>query len=279
MPSSHAPNILVVDDNRANRKLTCELLKHLDSNADSAESGHEAIKMHDQSSFDLILMDIQMPGFNGFEATAAIRTKEQGKRTPIVALTAETIDDKKVQLLLGGMDDFLSKPVSENDLKTILERWVRSPLSSSAKDLVKPEPNSAQAKPEPAPQPSSAQAVDIKAVFNRSESLRLSKQLPDLAVDMLTFLIESINSTRQIIRQALENGDLETLLEETHKFHGGCCYCGVPALKHAVKELETQLNKPKADNIAELTHTVVDEMSKLQAWANEHDIEALFMDT
>src|SRR5690606_35961493 len=86
-------------------------------------------------------------------------------------------------------------------------------------------------------------AVRRNDFFDWSESLRLSKHKPDLATDMLKMLIASLPETRESLIGAFEKDDMKDLLEITHKLHGGCCYCGVPALRAASKSLEEKLHK------------------------------------
>lgn len=121
---SHA-KVLLVDDNPANLQLAAELLKDLHVHIVTAGSGPEAIEYFKKETFDIIYMDIQMPGMDGIETTKIIRQLENGyNRVPIVALTAHSITDHKKELLIAGMDDCLSKPISELQLSHSLQRWV-----------------------------------------------------------------------------------------------------------------------------------------------------------
>ncbi len=261
--------VLVVDDNPANRKLVCEFLKPLGTITSSAESGYEAIELLQTQSFDIILMDVQMPGMDGMETTKIIRGNEKGSRTPIVALTAHAVAEQKTKLLLSGMDDFLSKPVSDEDLALILSRWVNKQNgdTSNTEDIAQQEPSQQSEIPSTVP-----------TVFNWSESMKLAKDKPDLAADMLTMLIASLDPTEQGIRSALDAEDMESLFEINHKFHGGCCYCGVPKLREASKNLEVALYNHQVDNLEQLTTELLNEIEKLRHWSEEHDIEALFLD-
>lgn len=274
-PSTNS-HVLVVDDNPANCKLVCQLLKHLNIDSTSVSSGDQAIALCASNVYDLILMDLQMPGLSGTETTAEIRKLEQEIRTPIVALTAESVEEKKIELLLADMDDYLSKPIMDNDLKTLVARWIPIPTSTPV-NASKATVNLADAlQLATAPELTS---VNINTnVFNLSESLRLAKNLPDLAVDMLNYLLESLPETKQSLLDALGNNDVTTLKEVAHKLHGGCCYCGVPALRTAVKVLEGALNSSEKNCITDLTSSVIVEMDKLSDWASQHDIHALFSD-
>jgi CheY-like chemotaxis protein len=117
--------ILLVEDNLVNQKVAMGLLKGRGHEVVVAENGLDAVEVSRQQTFDLILMDIQMPKMDGFEATAAIRQIEEksGRHTPIVALTAHNLLADKERCLQAGMDDYLSKPINLDRLREILERW------------------------------------------------------------------------------------------------------------------------------------------------------------
>lgn len=264
--------ILVVDDHPANLKLVSEFLKGLGVDVRTTSSGSEAVKICEQEKFSLILMDVQMPGMDGYATTKLLRSQEVDTRTPIVALTAHAINEQKTQLLLAGMDDFLSKPVSEDDLKHIIERWVDTKLSATT----------SQEKPaEPLPSTNTAAPTtrqEKPPVFDWKESLSLAKNKPDLATDLLKILLGSLEETAQGLRTALAENNMQALLEITHKFHGGCCYCGVPAVRLASKTLEEALHRHDYSDVGRLADELLQQMDNLTSWSHTIDVEALFGD-
>lgn len=267
--------VLVVDDNPANLKLVMEFLKGLNVCSHPADDGMQALSLFESTSFDLILMDVQMPGMDGLETTRRIRALESSTRTPIVALTAHAVDEQKTRLLLAGMDDYLSKPVSEADLKMIIERWVTQVASSHEPELRAPRAVSDGFLPSPGPE----RELPGPSLFDWKESLQLARNNPDLATDMLTMLLESIEDTRSELIDAQAARDTGRLQEVIHKFHGGCCYCGVPALRNASREMEqTLLNDASYESNEDALQSVLREMKRLEEWAMEMDIEALFGD-
>jgi CheY-like chemotaxis protein len=116
---------LVAEDNVVNRRLATRLLEMRGHVVLTANDGHEAVGIHAREPLDLVLMDLQMPGMDGIEATRAIRRHERSTgaaRTPIVALTAcATLADRE-QCLKAGMDDYLSKPLRAAELFQAVER-------------------------------------------------------------------------------------------------------------------------------------------------------------
>ncbi len=118
--------ILLVEDNSANLRVTQALLETLGCDVRTAVNGIEAVMAYREASYDLILMDCQMPEMDGYQATQAIRRIEMfdGRATPIVALTAHAMDGSRDQCLTAGMDDQLSKPLTLAALTRKLREWL-----------------------------------------------------------------------------------------------------------------------------------------------------------
>ncbi|GEM_PF-3626955 len=117
--------ILVVDDNRINLEVACRMLQKLDCKAERARNGHEAVNRAIHESFDLVLMDCQMPEMDGFEATGKIREHRSTDELPIIALTANAMKGDREKCLAAGMDDYLSKPISKSELQKALAKWIK----------------------------------------------------------------------------------------------------------------------------------------------------------
>jgi CheY-like chemotaxis protein len=116
---------LLVEDNRINQQLALVLLKRLGYTADLAENGIQAVAASRAKRYALILMDMQMPEMDGLQATQAIRKNcPCNLKTPIVALTANAMQSDRDACQAAGMDDFLSKPFTRQQLATCLERWL-----------------------------------------------------------------------------------------------------------------------------------------------------------
>lgn len=233
LPANAGPKrlrILAVDDNPANLKLVCALLEDLNVEAVPASDGYQAIRLCKESDFDLVFMDIQMPGLNGLEATQSIRQheKESGvtRNVPIVALTAHAMANEREALLKSGMNDYLTKPVLESQLAHMMTKWTGCP--SREEDT-----------PEVAPD--TAHTTDRSSAVDWEESIRLAAGKKDLARDMLLMLLNSLEQEKSKILDACENNRMEALLGHVHYLHGATRYCGVPALRHAAHELETHI--------------------------------------
>jgi two-component system sensor histidine kinase BarA len=205
------------------------LLGDMGATVSVANSGYEAVEKAGQQVFDLIFMDVQMPGMDGRQATEAIRQleNERGQNaTPIVALTAHALANEKRALLQSGLDDYLTKPISERQLAQVILKWTGLALRNHASE----------------PLGESAFNNNL-SVLDAEEGLRLAAGKADLAADMLSMLLAGLPTDRQAIRQARESGERSSLLERVHRLHGATRYCGVPQLRAACQRSETLLKQ------------------------------------
>ena len=116
--------ILVVEDGEINQLVAVGILEHLGYAADVADDGRAAIAAMGRTRYNAVLMDVQMPGMDGLEATTEIRRLEGNvHHTPIIAMTASATQEDRDNCLAAGMDDYISKPVNPNTLETVLGRW------------------------------------------------------------------------------------------------------------------------------------------------------------
>jgi two-component system sensor histidine kinase BarA len=234
--SSRAPHLLCVDDNPANLLLVQTLLEDMGAKVLAVDSGFAAVNAVQKEAFDLVLMDVQMPGMDGRQATEAIRAweTERGRHSlPIVALTAHAMANEKRALLQSGMDDYLTKPISERQLAQVVLKWTGLALRNQAPER---------------PHENSRHGADMR-VLDHEEGLRLAAGKADLAADMLAMLLASLDTDREAIRSAREAHDKLALIERVHRLHGATRYCGVPQLRAACQRSETLLKQdsPEAE--------------------------------
>jgi two-component system, sensor histidine kinase and response regulator len=124
---AHVPRVLVAEDNVVNQRVAQRLLERLGCRVDVAADGTEALLLASSTDYAAIFMDVQMPGTDGYEATAEIRRRESeaGREPiPIVAMTASAMENDRQEALRAGMDDYVSKPVTPDVLEAILNRWL-----------------------------------------------------------------------------------------------------------------------------------------------------------
>jgi len=133
-PAPAAPrlgSVLVVDDNPINQLVAVRAVNRLGYLTEVVSGGEEAIERLKRNVFDAILLDCQMPGMDGYQTASEIRRGENGcRRTPIIALTANTEEGSIEKCLASGMDDYLAKPIRIPELEGALRRWIRAPASA-----------------------------------------------------------------------------------------------------------------------------------------------------
>jgi CheY-like chemotaxis protein len=125
--------VLVAEDNLVNQRLATRLLEKRGHQVVVAENGRRALEALERDSYDLVLMDVQMPELDGMAATALIRNKERpgGKHQPIIALTAHAMKGDKERCLAAGMDGYLAKPIQAQELYNLLESMFHAEMEDS----------------------------------------------------------------------------------------------------------------------------------------------------
>ncbi len=224
--------VLVAEDNPINQKVAARMLENLGYRADVASDGDEAVEAISRVHYAAVLMDVQMPEMDGYEATAEIRRREDGsgRRTPVVALTANALAGDREKALEAGMDDHVSKPVKAEELGAALERWVSR--EEVAHGSTAPEGVGAAA----AAAPEEAAAIDRGVL----ESLRGLQ--PPGSTDFLSGLIRDFLTEApaklEALREAAARGEAGTLERLAHALSGSSASLGALRVAEACKDLE-----------------------------------------
>ncbi len=271
-PPGKAPRVLAVDDNEANLKLVLTLLKDCQVQAEGATSGFEAISKARNNQFDLVFMDLQMPGMDGVETARRLRSIDTGARkVPIIALTAHALAEEQDRLAEQGFNGYLAKPLSNSQLEDILHEYTgyQCPQKPGDPQRDLPEIRDTRRPLRPSTRNKRQDCVSVE------ESIRLAAGKADLAEELFSMLIEQLYSDLPRIQSLWDQEDMEELLECVHKLHGATRYCGVPELREATNQLETAL-KHDAANTGYLKDQLIAAMERLQTWANETDWQDLF---
>ncbi|KTD98967.1 two-component sensor histidine kinase BarA [Pseudoalteromonas sp. H71] len=241
--------VLVVDDNDANLKLICTLLDEQVEVIDTAHNGSQAYSLSKSHKYDVIFMDIQMPIMDGITACKLIQESSLNEDTPIIAVTAHALHSEKEQLLKDGFKGYLTKPIDEDTLKQIISD--HSPQTPINRDKSKNEiPQS--------PAPFESNRIDWPLALQRAGGKN------ELALEMLNMLLLSVPETLNLLTKAIDDEDCEQVLSIVHKFHGACCYTGVPKLKSLAETIETSLkNECVLENIEPELFELQDELENL----------------
>jgi two-component system sensor histidine kinase/response regulator len=189
-------NILLAEDNRTNQILALRVLEKQNHKVTVVENGQEAVDAVIGGSFDLVLIDIQMPVMDGVDATRAIRSKESelGRRTPIIALTAHAMKGDRERFLEAGMDDYVSKPIDTAALHLAISRVT------------------------------DAVADDRPAVgegaFNRSDALANLDNNESFLHELIGVFLEDYPELKSDLQEAIAKGDAEHAQQTAHYLKG-----------------------------------------------------------
>lgn len=228
--------ILAVDDMEMNLKLLATWLEHSPLELTLSTSGQEAVNLCQVNEYDLILMDVQMPGMDGLKATREIRKTPLNLGTPIIAVTAHAFKEEQERLLASGMEDYLPKPIEISALLDIIRRWCHNHAMPAI------------------PESTLDWDLAIKRTNHNDETAR------ELLRDFIKLLPESV----EVLTQAWHERDFDTLKVEVHRLHGACCYTGVPRLQTLADELESALKQEQTMLIAELMPMFMEEIDVVQ---------------
>ncbi|APX93552.1 hypothetical protein BWR19_11745 [Halomonas sp. 1513] len=249
-PASRAARLLVVDDNSANRRLLEAMLEDLGVSTQLAASGEEALALAQGEHYDLVLMDIRLPGMDGIATTQALRRLDaRWGECPVIAVTAHAMQEERQRLLSSGLQEVLIKPVDHTALSELLTR--RLAISAPAE----PTPHAAQ---------------DELAVVDLSLGTQLAAGREALAWDTLLLLIDSLDASESELRRAWQAGNEEAFLDAIHALNGACRYCGVPQLALLAETLETRLRSRGLDGVAPLLDDLYAAMARLADWRRQH---------
>jgi len=270
--TANVPRVLAVDDNDANLKLVMTLLEDCQLDAEGASSGFEALSKARQKPFDLVFMDMQMPGMDGVETTARLREMDTGNhRTPIIALTAHALADEQERLTKQGFDGYMPKPISSGQLTDIIHEYTGyvCPKSGSNGRLPVPEVRDTRRALRPSTRKMQQDCVSVE------ESIQLAAGKADLAEELFSMLLEQVHVDRERIPELWTNDNMDELLECVHKLHGATRYCGVPELRAAANHLETAI-KCSAPDLEHQKDQLLSAMERLQIWSDQTDWQQLF---
>jgi signal transduction histidine kinase/DNA-binding response OmpR family regulator len=234
-----AARVLVVDDNVTNQQVAAGMLRHLGFAAVAAGTGAEALALLRQGPFALVLMDVQMPELNGYEAAAAIRAPGSGVQrpeVPIVAMTAHAMQGERERCIAAGMSDYLSKPIDRTALAAILARW-----------LVRPTPPS-----------------DAAPVFDRAGLLARLADDGDLARSVVGTFLQDVPQRvcRLAVLAAAE--DRAGVQREAHTIRGAAANVGGQRLQHAAARLEELGRDGDGEGARRMLAELQGELSELQ---------------
>ena len=218
--------VLVVEDNPVNQALAVAILAKLGYSAEVAGNGRKAVEAVAHAAYGAVLMDCQLPGLDGYQATVEIRRREGTDRhTPIIAMTAAALPGDRERCLAAGMDDYIAKPVLVSDVQSALSHWLRgeatAPRASasadsadSARDVLDPD--------------RLAELSQLDSPGNGSEFLRM----------LVDCFLTSASADLASLRAAVQRGDTTAMTDLAHRLKGAAATLGSPGMVYVCQELE-----------------------------------------
>jgi PAS domain S-box-containing protein len=225
--------ILLAEDNRANQKVALRMLERLGYRADGVGNGLEALRAWRTVPYDLILMDVQMPQMDGFEASRRIREQEQKEglpRIPILALTAHAMKGDRERCLGAGMDDYLTKPIQLAELDRSLARWL--PKKSFSK--------------ESSPRRREGSG---KSVFDRQGLLDRVGGDEAFVREILEVFLRDGKRRLLSLKEAAREADRDSVRHEAHSLKGACANVGAGILQELAGKIEKKAEGPNLDGV------------------------------
>jgi CheY-like chemotaxis protein/HPt (histidine-containing phosphotransfer) domain-containing protein len=240
--------ILVAEDDATNQKLVRYMLERFGYRADIVSNGQEAINALETVLYDIVLMDVQMPEMDGFEAAAHIRDPDSAvpnHNVPIVALTAHAMKGYRERCIEAGMDEYVSKPIQPNQLLTAIERQVfgkAPPKASVEAEVESPK----------------------EEVFDRAGLIERLDGRAELCDSLIGVFVENVSQRIVELEQALTDGDEEQVALQGHAIKGASANMEAQVIRKVAYEIETAAKAGKLKKAGALAGTLEGELERFK---------------
>ncbi|HYE34218.1 response regulator [Methylocaldum sp.] len=223
-------NFLVIDDHEINRILLKTQLSQLSAQVAEAEDGTKAVEHIRTQHFDMIFLDLRMPGMTGFDVMQAIRhdVLVVNRDTPVIAVTAHALPQQRTEILKAGFRDCLIKPILEDQLLSVIETW----LGVSADRPRRP----------------TLPALDSVDFYLKALVEKTGGNWA-LARMLMVKLVQELPEQLADVEKALDSDDYHQAREITHRINGSASFCGLVGIRNAAGELESALIKSSSNDI------------------------------
>jgi CheY-like chemotaxis protein len=257
------PRLLLVEDNAVNQRVGVVMAEKRGYQVDVASNGLEAIDAVMRGGYVAVLMDCQMPKLDGYSATSEIRRREVTTRTPIIAMTADAGPGAREKCLAAGMDDYLSKPMSGDELDRLLHKWAPLP-GSPGRWPTDSAPDSAPSSVSPSRRPTPivrAPAVDIAAL----EKLRAMRQGDsDLVLEVIDLFLQETPDRLTALRDGLARGDFPLIARVAHTIRGSAGHIGAKSLTALCARVEDKARQGTPFNSAFALSSIEEELERVR---------------
>ncbi|WP_197992895.1 PAS domain S-box protein [Gimesia aquarii] len=273
-------NILIAEDTPANQKVITAILNKRGHDCTIANNGREAIDYLRSDSFDLMLMDVQMPTMDGLQATTLIREQEaeSNDHIPIIAMTAYAMRGDRDRCLKAGMDDYISKPIDAKKLIRLVERYGneysqnRTPIDkSNTESRIKDEQFPSHSKQRSTTHSDSASK---QSVINMQTALSRVGDDKEILNDMVNYFFEDSPSLLDEIRKRVQSGDIDEMVRAAHSLKGLCANFEAHAAVQSAKTIEDMKNATDLSSVTKIIDELEVELNllseELTRWQSEN---------
>lgn len=243
-------HLLLVEDNEINKELAIDLLTHQGIQVDCAENGAEALEMLKRTEYDGVLMDCQMPVMDGYEATQEIRTHKRFKNLPIIAMTANVMNEDVKRALESGMNDHIAKPVVPETLQATLAKWIQPHRQNfpPAEDL-----------PVTSQSPTSSISLMALPGIDTNIGLKFTSHQEDFYKKLLIKFYQNNQNFEKLFNNALTI-DLASARRQAHNLKSTADTLGMVKLKQTALQLEKACHEGSED-ISIMLDAVIEQLS------------------
>jgi two-component system sensor histidine kinase BarA len=240
---------LAADDHPINLQLIRHLLSDLGAEVIEASDGDEAVAAAREHPIDLAFLDVHMPRLNGLEAARQILALDPTRKIPIVALTADAAERNQRDIHRAGIERYLIKPVSDERLRTTIAELLEG--KPAATTIVR-----SQSKP---------RTSDAWPIRDQAQALRIAGGSQSIAGKLFNELCDELPKAINDMQDCFDAGDWQELWQLSHRLHGAAAVCGVPALYHALADIQPAISLQDEGSIGQLLRRVKDEADRLLA--------------
>lgn len=253
--------VLLAEDNRVNQAVAVEMLELLGCAVDAVRNGVEAVKALKNNDYDLVMMDIQMPELDGYDATRIIRESEgNNEYTPIVALTANALEGDREKCLSAGMDDYLSKPFTQTTLQEVLKKWLSV---NGVERTISPRYSVTAMKEGFQPRTHEQSRTIDQQVLEKIQNLQQAGA-PDILSRVIHLYLETAPGLIETMSEASKNGDSIVLQNSAHSLKSSSANLGALTLSSICKELESMGREDRIQEVPPLIEVLQIESQKVE---------------
>jgi len=249
--------ILLAEDNIVNQKVAQSMLQKMSHRVDTVANGMEAIRALEKLPYDLVLMDVQMPEMDGFEATKHIRNPQSvvlNHEIPVIAMTAHAMKGDKEICLQAGMDDYITKPISLQSLIKVLEKWKITQQKESHFGVIATEGLKSTEKP---------------LIFDKQALLERTMNDEKLVRKLISIFLKDLPKQMTALKENVKKGDFENIKWYAHYIKGSSANMGAMALSTVAADMEKAAKDSLSDEINILMPELEEQYELLTARLNE----------